>query len=187
MEFTFTCSLPTGLHARPASHLADFAGKFTSECLLTNLRSGLGANVKSVLAIIGADVRHGDECSIRVIGADEEAACGALRYFVERDLPSSENRSAELVPNGAERVLPRSLRQAAVDCHFGISASRGIGRGRVVVLSNHALPRTLTQEGNEGPEREHKKVERAIDGVRTRIEATLAHTGSATEAAILKA
>ncbi len=56
VEFTFECPLPSGLHARPASHLAEVARRFDVDCLLTNLRSGASADLKSVLAIIGADI-----------------------------------------------------------------------------------------------------------------------------------
>ena len=56
LSFTFVCSLSNGIHARPASHLAEVANTFASECILTNLRNDAIAKVRSVLAIISADV-----------------------------------------------------------------------------------------------------------------------------------
>ena len=39
LEFEFECKLPNGLHARPASHLAEVANQFSSNSSLTNLRN----------------------------------------------------------------------------------------------------------------------------------------------------
>jgi multiphosphoryl transfer protein len=86
-QFVFSCSLSSGLHARPASHLAEVANEFASQCVLTNLRNGLYANLKSVLAVIATDVRHGDQCVIRIQGPDEQSAHTTLRRFVEEALP----------------------------------------------------------------------------------------------------
>ena len=66
LSFTFVCSLTNGIHARPASHLAELANTFASECILTNLRNNAIANVKSVLAIISTDIRCNDRCSVQV-------------------------------------------------------------------------------------------------------------------------
>ena len=83
LEIAFTCPLPSGIHARPASYLADCANTFVSEITLTNRRSGVPANAKSVLAIIAADIRYEDECTLRVQGSDEQAALNAMRRFIE--------------------------------------------------------------------------------------------------------
>src|SRR5262249_50019422 len=109
LEIAFVCPLPSGIHARPASYLADCANRFVSEFLLINQRSGSTANAKSVLAIIATDIRHGDECRIRIHGADEDAAVGAMRRFIERDLPGCDEPAPEIVSNGVGRALPRSL------------------------------------------------------------------------------
>src|SRR5712671_4257829 len=90
VEFTFVCPLPNGLHARPASQLAEFAGKFVSDLSLTNLRTGSSANLKSPLAIISADIRLSDPCSVRIAGVDEASAQLALREYIARDLPQSD-------------------------------------------------------------------------------------------------
>ncbi|RPJ72839.1 MAG: hypothetical protein EHM24_08790, partial [Acidobacteria bacterium] len=38
--YAFTCPLPNGIHARPASALEEVARRFRSEVTLTNERSG---------------------------------------------------------------------------------------------------------------------------------------------------
>ena len=50
----------TGIHARPASALEQVARRFAADISLTNERTGRTANAKSVLGIVGLDIRHGD-------------------------------------------------------------------------------------------------------------------------------
>ena len=97
LEFAFVCSLSDGLHARPASHLAEVANDFASECFLTNLRTGSVANLKSVLAIISTDVRQGDRCTVQVRGAMNRRR--TLRCFVlsSRFFPAVMSRWRESV------------------------------------------------------------------------------------------
>src|SRR5258707_15468575 len=87
LEFKFSCPLPHGLHARPASQMATLANGFLSDCTLINLRSGSTANLKSVLAIIATDIRLNYECSVLVNGADETIARSALQRFITHELP----------------------------------------------------------------------------------------------------
>src|SRR5215831_2218041 len=86
-EHDFTCPLPNGLHARPASQLAEAALAFECEITLTNLRSGAVANAKSVLALVAADIRNGDPCRLHTAGTGAAAALSSLRGFVEDVLP----------------------------------------------------------------------------------------------------
>ncbi|HQL55712.1 MAG TPA: HPr family phosphocarrier protein, partial [Phycisphaerae bacterium] len=65
-EYVFECPLPNGLHARPASQLADVASRFVAEITLTNERTGTSANAKSVLAMVATDVKRGDGCRVRI-------------------------------------------------------------------------------------------------------------------------
>src|SRR5437764_395373 len=91
LKFSFVCPLTAGIHARPASQLAEVANNFRSELVLTNLRNSREANTKSVLSIIAADIRHGDRCSIYSRGPDEQPAHAAVRRFVEETLPLSDH------------------------------------------------------------------------------------------------
>lgn len=186
LEFSFACRLPGGLHARPASCLAEMAGTFASNCILTNHRNRATANLKSVLAIIAADVRQGDDCCVQVAGPDEESAHVALRRLIDHDLPLCEEPPVQIVA-ASPQVLPRALRQTGVSCHFGTAVSRGIGQGTVLVTGGLALPRGLAAENPQDSRREQEKLERAIAAVRGRVEAMLARQASAVEAGILRA
>ena len=116
----FDCGLRNGLHARPASHLADVANRYGAECQLKNLRNGLEGDLKSVLAMIAVDVRASDRCRVRVEGEDGEAACSELRRFIELELPACDEPLAQVAIKGNAEGLPRGLRSAGLQCHFGI-------------------------------------------------------------------
>ena len=72
-----TIKNPTGLHLRPAGILCKEAMKFKS--LITfRFRDG-SANAKSVLSVLGACVKCGDEIELVCEGEDEEACFGGER------------------------------------------------------------------------------------------------------------
>ncbi len=189
VEFSFVCPLPNGLHARPASQLAEFAGSFLSELSLTNLRNGAAANLKSTLAIISADVRSGDECSLRIVGKDEVIAGNALRRYISGDLSKTDEPLAQTATASAaqDRLLPRALVSSGVRWHSGVAVSPGIGKGKVVVAGGMTLPRDLNAEEAEDSHKEHRRVERAIAAVRERVKAMLARSMSPAETGVLKA
>ena len=58
----FTCDLPNGVHARPASLVETLCNRFSSAIEWRNLRRGTGGNAKSALAIIGSNTLKGDAC-----------------------------------------------------------------------------------------------------------------------------
>jgi multiphosphoryl transfer protein len=186
-EFEFECKLPNGLHARPASHLAEVANRFVAACGLTNLRTGAQADIKSVLAAIAADVRPGDGCLLRVEGADQATAMEALRHFISEELPAFDEPVAEAVPVNAAPKLPRALKSSGARYLFGLPVNRGIGQGKAVVLGRIALTADFAGAPTDGPGPEHDRVERGFEGVRERVEGLLARHTSDTEAAILKA
>jgi phosphocarrier protein len=73
---------PTGLHLHPAGALCELADKFES---YVHFKYGEDseANAKSVLSILGACVRHGDEIEFIIEGPDEEEAMEAIIRLVE--------------------------------------------------------------------------------------------------------
>jgi fructose-specific PTS system IIA-like component len=189
LDFSFTCALASGLHARPASRLAEAAQPFQAACVLSNERSGAVANVKSVLAVLAADVSDGDRCRIRVDGPDEIAAVAALRTFVERDLPRADDPPAtartETTASGVR--LPRVLARSSARYSVGLAVSSGIGVGEAVLVRDMAWPADIAQERAGDPVIEQGRVTRAIALVEASIRALQAHGVSGIEAAILGA
>ena len=74
----------TGLHLRPAGILCKEAMKFKS--LITFRFAGGSANAKSVLSVLGACVKCGDEIELVCQGEDEETALETLVAAIESGL-----------------------------------------------------------------------------------------------------
>lgn len=75
---------PTGLHLRPAGILCKEAMKFKS--LVTFTFDGGTANAKSVLSVLGACVKCGDEIELVCEGEDEQEAMETLVHAIESGL-----------------------------------------------------------------------------------------------------
>ncbi|MCI8874988.1 MAG: HPr family phosphocarrier protein [Lachnospiraceae bacterium] len=75
---------PTGLHLRPAGILCKEAMNFKS--LITFQYRGNTANAKSVLSVLGACIKCGDEIELVCEGEDEEKALAYLVQMIEDGL-----------------------------------------------------------------------------------------------------
>jgi fructose-specific PTS system IIA-like component len=187
-EHDFRCTLPSGLHARPASLLSEVAECFASDVELLNRRTGAKANAKSVLETVAIAVKSGDACTLRCSGADAESAHEALREFVENVLPGCDEPAP--VAGETEAVaLPRALRDPSVRWLAGTIVCAGIGDGIAVHLGRRAP----IAESAPAPDRagssasERDRARRAIAAVRAAMQTKLdAHPGDV-EAGILRA
>ncbi len=79
-----TIKNPTGLHLRPAGNLCKEAMKFRS--LITFNFKDNTANAKSVLSVLGACVKCGDEVEFVCEGEDEAEALKCLIDAIENGL-----------------------------------------------------------------------------------------------------
>lgn len=75
---------PTGLHLRPASKLCTEAMKY--KCRVNVIREGTVANAKSVLSVLGACIKYGDEITLVCDGEDEEQAFLALTQYIKNGI-----------------------------------------------------------------------------------------------------
>lgn len=73
-----------GLHLRPAGRLCNEAMKFKS--LITFVYHDTTANAKSVLSVLGACVKGGEEIELICEGEDEEDALKTLLILLEEGL-----------------------------------------------------------------------------------------------------
>lgn len=74
----------TGLHLRPAGNLCKEAMQYKSR--ITLKFGDTCANSKSVLSVLGACVKFGDEVEITCEGEDEEEALKAIVGMIESGL-----------------------------------------------------------------------------------------------------
>lgn len=79
-----TIKNPTGLHLRPAGILCKEAMQFKS--LITFEFDGNVSNAKSVLSVLGACVKCGDEIELTCEGEDEDEALKRLIEAIESGL-----------------------------------------------------------------------------------------------------
>lgn len=75
---------PSGLHLRPAGILCKEAMLFKSS--ITFQVRNTTANAKSVLSVLGACVKAGDEVEFTCNGPDEKEALDAMIHLVESGL-----------------------------------------------------------------------------------------------------
>ena len=75
---------PTGLHMRPAGILCREAMKFKSS--ISFEYDGNIANAKSVLSVLGACIKAGDEITLMCEGEDEAEAMAVLTEFIAEKL-----------------------------------------------------------------------------------------------------
>lgn len=83
-----TITNPSGLHLRPAGNLCNTAVQY--KCKITFDYDGGNANAKSVLSVLGACVKCGDEINLICDGEDEEEAMKAMTEAIEGGLQETE-------------------------------------------------------------------------------------------------
>lgn len=108
MVIEFICTLPNGVHARPASHIETLCNTYSSTIEWHNLRTDRKANAKSALAIIGTDTLINDPCRLLIEGCDEAVAHQKLSAWIVEELPHCD---APLLPLTVDEnaPLPESL------------------------------------------------------------------------------
>jgi fructose-specific PTS system IIA-like component len=144
LEYHFICPLRNGIHARPASALEEVSRGFASEAILVNQRTHHAANSKSVLSLIGADIRFNDSCMFTVSGADEQMAMATLSDFLEKVFPHCDDAQPEIKKLNGKEPLPLALRDAGGTIFHGSPVVPGIARGWVVQVGKFCIPQKIS-------------------------------------------
>jgi fructose-specific PTS system IIA-like component len=186
-KISFTCTLPNGIHARPASAMEETARRFESEISLANPRTGISADAKSILSIIGADIRHGDTCSLLIHGTDEAPASLALSVFLRDTLPHSDDTPQPEIHAEIHAKLPPCLRDAGVMVRYGTPVVPGIGRGRVIRVGGFHIPPAIATDGVSDIAAEQARMEEALQRVVDYYEIRLGVPATRTETELLHA
>lgn len=139
----FICCLPSGMHARPASLLEATAREFASEIILVNERNGRAINAKSVLAIISADIRDKDACTLNIRGPDEQEANVALSAYIDEKLPHCDDATTATTKIGSKPDLPVMVRGEGVRVYRGAGVVGGVAFGRIIRVGAFKIPATL--------------------------------------------
>lgn len=136
----FVCAIPNGLHARPASVLAECVNAFVADATLSKPGRAAPVNAKSVLSIIGLDVRKGDLCVLSARGVDAEKLIAAAAACLKQGLGESEAASSPAaITSTVSMTLPIGLQRLNVSHVFGNPVSGGIGIGSAVRVQGFTL------------------------------------------------
>lgn len=181
-EHRFVCGLANGLHARPASVLAEVACGFVSKIVIDR-EGGEPADARSVLSIVGLDVQRGDGFLIRAEGEDAAAAVAAMRELVETGLDDDEHAASE----AGECRLPPVLRMLGLEHIPGIGVCGGAGMGVAVCVGGLALPADALAEQSRGVDVEIHDARSAVKAVSRKLSQRATATTDSTEAALLRA
>lgn len=76
---------PTGFDLKPAGNLCKEAMKYKCSVYFTYGKNS-SANAKSVLSVLGACIKEGDEIELQCNGEDEQEALEALVAFIKNDI-----------------------------------------------------------------------------------------------------
>lgn len=162
LEILFECPLPNGIHARPASVLAEICRGFNAEIYLDNLRNGERASMASVLAMISADVLLDDRCRIAITGEEAHGAFEKLSHFIQHDFQHCDEALPELQQEVAIK-LPRSLTLTKPDYIAAVSVSQGVATAKPMVLGQHRFSPEMKQIQGQGVAIESQRIQ---DGLR---------------------
>jgi len=157
---------PAGLHARPAAVLANAAKKFGADIRLQ--RSEQRANAKSVVAILGMEVAHGDRVVLAAQGSDAQEAIRVLAPMIESGL-NEEVSAPPPIPIAVPK--PETLRRSdSGDQNVlnGVAASSGLAVGNIFQLRRQEM---RVVENASDPREEQRRLEGAIAKARNQLEA----------------
>lgn len=184
----FAFPLEGGMHARPAGAIEHLARRFAAEVTITNERTGESANAKSILAVVGLDIRAGDSCRIEATGTDAAPAIESLASFVALALPHVDDAPPPTTTAAIGPVtLPPMLRGAGVTFIAGTPVVGGIGIGRARVIGSGALGASLPLDGVGDSDAEIGRVERALASLLGRYDARIGVGSRSVEDDLLRA
>ncbi|WP_032094034.1 phosphoenolpyruvate--protein phosphotransferase [Necropsobacter rosorum] len=136
-QITFTCVLPNGLHARPASHVENVCKVFAAKIDWFNTRTQAKGDAKSVLSLISTNTLQGDQCHLLIDGEDEQQAFNRLNDYLEKEFPFCDEALAKV--DDELEPLPRSLSNLNPHIIRAKSVCGGTAKGRLHLIGSFDL------------------------------------------------
>lgn len=177
----FTCELPNGVHARPASHIETQCNTFTSHIEWHNLRTERKGNAKSALSLIGTDTLAGDSCQLLISGTDEQAAHQHLSQWLRNEFPHCDAPLAEAKNNELE-PLPASLTHLNPQLFRARTVCSGSAGGVLSLLSSLDLNALSNLPSAQDIETEQAALDNGLTLLMKNIEFRLLDSDGATSA-----
>lgn len=184
---TFACDLRHGLHARPASLIAQIAEKSRSRVSVRKVGAG-EADARSVLSVIALDIQPTNRWEMTVEGKDEAAVAKQLEKLVHSHFGEREGTGTEdAVMDGEfldapEPHVPAALKRMGIEVVPGTPASRGVGRGKLVFVQARTLSERVPDRPAQGVDAEQAKLKSALEVASDELESRMKRaSGTAAE------
>ncbi len=181
----FTCELPNGVHARPASHVETLCNTFVSQIEWHNLRTDRKGDAKSALALIGTNTLAGDPCRLAICGEDEQHAHQRLEQWLREEFPHCD-APLEGVINTELDPLPESLTRLSPTLFRATAVCSGSAQGILTVLTSLDLNALADLPDAQSVEAEQSALDTGLTLLARHIELH-ALEGDSTASAILEA
>ena len=183
----------SGVHARPAAVLANAAKRYASEILL-NCPAGQ-VNVKSLVALMGADLKKGDEVTLYARGSDAVEALEELIPLLSngmgedaKNAPRTEEAQAAAPETSEPEAANRNARKPVESGVFtGVSASEGVAVGVIVQAEREKFD---IMETGDGAQSENGKLQKSLKAAKeelTRLHDDTARKTNEADAAVFLA
>ncbi|MDR2338916.1 MAG: phosphoenolpyruvate--protein phosphotransferase [Deltaproteobacteria bacterium] len=152
---------PAGLHARPSAVLVNHAKQFKSHLSLEK-EDGTKGNAKSVVSIMGLEIKAHDRVVLKAKGEDAKEALAQLVPLLSSGL------GEKLHGEPAQEPQPKPERKRSSDPNtlLGISASPGQAIGKVFQLRYQAI---AVEEKGKGVEEEKRRLNDAMKIARAEL------------------
>jgi phosphoenolpyruvate-protein phosphotransferase len=146
-QLIYRCKLNEGIHARPAGHIERLCNTFRAEVFWKNSRTGITANAKSALALVGTDTLLNDLCEIAFCGEDEFDASLQLSDLMEKLLFLEEAVQEDSTITASP--VPRTLRELHPACFHGTRICGGVAIARPLICQSISFAQLENQAPKE--------------------------------------
>jgi fructose-specific PTS system IIA-like component len=179
----FTCNLPTGLHARPASLIAEAARKHRAAVTIRNATSGASADARSVLSLIALDIQRGHEVAVEAVGDDAAAAIQAIDALAKSHFGEALHAAPQITAAPGEFTprIPAPFRRLNIKFITGRPVCPGVGEGIAIhaaALASLEFDEESPDAPASSPDAEGERFTTALAALRAEIERDLSRLGS---------
>ncbi|MDR2461518.1 MAG: phosphoenolpyruvate--protein phosphotransferase [Deltaproteobacteria bacterium] len=152
---------PSGLHARPSAVLVNHAKQYKSNITIQK-EDGTKGNAKSVVSLMGLEIKSHDRVIIHAEGEDAKEAIETLAPL----LASGLGENIHGVPSQEPQLKPEKKVSEDPNVLLGVSASPGQAIGKIFQLRYQEI--AVVKKG-KGPEEENKQLKEAIIAAREEL------------------
>lgn len=129
---------------------------------MTNMSNRNVANARSILSLVGADIKLGDECTLKVDGDDRDSAYKEIVRFIKDEFPTCDEALPDLAESPGGIYIPPVLGAAGIQIASGKAVVSGFGKGNIVFVKTLELPDGIDDAETIDVEAELRKINWAI-------------------------